>query len=273
VTSQANTDAAPGREATFAPRLPSLVSQHLLTALTVLFALAWAYPLYGAFLASINPTDWLGAYFGVLTTTMMPIWYLNSFATSVITTFGVLAIGATCGYAISQLDFPGRKILWFSVIAAFIVPMQALMISHFFLMHQFGLLNGWLGVALPQILAPLSIIVYKQHFDGLPKELREAGIMDAASEFRLLWRVYLPLSSGITAGLGIVTFIGAWNAFLWPFLAVTHEEKFNVAVAIDQVRGNGLSTAVMAALPVVIVYLIFHRRIIDAVTTSGSVKG
>ena len=249
------------------------VSDLLLTGLTILAALIWCYPIYGSFAASIKPSDWLGSYIDVLTTTKMPTWYVNSIATSAITTFGILVIGVTCGYAISQLQFPGRRVLWLVVIASFVVPVQALIVSHFHLMNQFGFLNGWLGVSLPQIIAPLAVIVYKQHFDSLPKELREAGILDSASEFKMLWRIYLPLSAGVTAGLGIVTFIGAWNAFLWPFLAVTREEKFNVAVAIDQVRGSGLSTAVMAALPVVVIYLIFHRRIIDAVTTSGSVKG
>jgi multiple sugar transport system permease protein len=255
------------------PKIPAAFVSHFLTGLAFVAALVWAYPVYGSFFASIDPVDWLSSYVQVLTTTQMPLWYLNSGVTSAMTTFGVLAIGATCGYAISQLNFPGRRVLWLVVLASFIVPTQALIVSHFSLMHWFGFLNNWTGVSLPQMIAPLAIIVYKQHFDSLPKELREAGIMDSASEFRMLWRIYLPMSAAITAGLGIVTFVGAWNTFLWPFLAVTHEEKFNVAVAIDQVRGNGLATAVMAALPVVLVYIVFNRRIINAVTMSGGVKG
>jgi multiple sugar transport system permease protein len=159
------------------------------------------------------------------------------------------------------------------VLASFAVPVQALIIGHFFLMFRMGLINTWLGVILPQLIMPLAVIVYKQHFDGLPKQLREAGIMDSASELRMFWRLYLPLSSGVTAGLGIITFIGAWNAFLWPFLAVTRDEKMNVAVAIDQVPGAGNSTVVMAALPAIVVFLIFQKRIMAAIGMQGAIKG
>lgn len=252
---------------------PRVGAGWLLTAGTVLFAAMWFYPIWATFARSLAGGNFLGEYYRVLTSTQLPLWYLNSVVTSAGVTAGVLFTGATCGYALSQLQFPGRKVLWWLVLASFAVPVQALIVSHFFLMFQFGFINSWAGVILPQLIAPLAVIVYKQHFDGLPKELREAGIMDNASEFRMLWRLFLPLSGGITAGLGIITFIGAWNAFLWPFLVVTKEEKMNVAVAIDQVPGAGNSTVVMAALPAIIVFLVFQKRIIAAITTQGSVKG
>lgn len=254
-------------------RLPRLGLGSLLTAATVLFAAMWFYPVWATFARSLSDGNFLAEYHRVITTTQLPLWYLNSIATSAGVTFGVLATGATCGYALSQLHFPGRKLLWWIVLVSFAVPVQALIISHFFLMFRMGFINSWMGVILPQLIAPLAVIVYKQHFDSLPKELREAGIMDSASEFRMLFKLYLPLSGGITAGLGIITFIGAWNAFLWPFLAVTRDEKMNVAVAIDQVPGAGNSTVVMAALPAIVVFLVFQKRIIAAITTQGSIKG
>ena len=254
-------------------RPPRLGPGTFLTLATIVFAAMWFYPVWATFYRSLSSGNFLADYYRVITTTQLPVWYLNSVVTSAGVTLGVLVTGATCGYALSQLSFPGRKVLWWIVLASFAVPVQALIISHFFLMFRMGLINSWMGVILPQLIAPLAVIVYKQHFDSLPKELREAGIMDSASEFRMLTRLYLPLSGGITAGLGIITFIGAWNAFLWPFLAVTRDEKMNVAVAIDQVPGAGNSTVVMAALPAIVVFLVFQKRIIAAITTQGSVKG
>jgi len=256
----------------FVPRFPRLGAGALISVASGIVALMWFYPLWATFSRSLNG-DFPREFYRVLTQTQLPLWYLNSFVTSAGVTLGVLATGAACGYALSQLQFPGRKLLWWMVLASFAVPVQALIIGHFFLMFRMGLINTWLGVILPQLIMPLAVIVYKQHFDGLPKQLREAGIMDSASELRMFWRLYLPLNSGVTAGLGIITFIGAWNAFLWPFLAVTRDEKMNVAVAIDQVPGAGNSTVVMAALPAIVVFLIFQKRIMAAIGMQGAIKG
>jgi multiple sugar transport system permease protein len=124
------------------------------------------------------------------------------------------------------------------------------------------------------------VIVYKQFFDSVPKEIREAAVMDSASEFRLLFRVFLPMNWGVTTALAIITFIGAWNAFLWPFLAVTKSDWMNVAVGITQVNdafgvqyARELAGAVAAGLPVALVYLIFQRRVTQAIMLSAGIKG
>jgi len=192
----------------------------------------------------------------------------------------VVLMGAGAGYAISQLDFPGRRILWFMILASFMVPIQALIVNHFVLMSQFKLINSWLGVILPQLIVPVVVIVYKQFFDSVPKEFREAAVMDSASEFRMLFKIFLPMNWGVTTALAIITFIGAWNAFLWPFLITTKEEMMNVTVGITQVHdafgvqyARELAAAVLAGLPVAIVYLIFQRRVTQAIMLSAGVKG
>jgi len=266
----------------------------IITILTVLVAILWAFPLYWAVVTSVKPesqvvesglglwprTFTLGAYFHVLFNTNIGVWYLNSLVTSISVTVLVIVMGATCGYAISQLRFPGRAILWYVILASFMVPIQALIVNHFVLMSQFGLINTWLGVILPQLIAPVVVIVYKQFFDSVPKEFREAATMDSASEFRMLFRIYLPMNWGVTAALAIITFIGAWNAFLWPFLAVTQERAMNVTVGITQVSdafgvqyARVMAGAVMTGLPVAIAYLIFQRRVTQAIMLSAGIKG
>jgi multiple sugar transport system permease protein len=266
----------------------------VLTIITVVFAVFWAFPLYWAIVTSLKPEHQviekgiallpreptIEAYVFVVFNTNIGIWYLNSIITSLMVTGLTIIIAATCGYAISQLRFPGRRLLWWLIIASFIVPIQALIVNHYVLAAQFKLINSWLGVVLPQLIAPVTVIVYKQFFDSIPRDFREAAVIDGATEAQLLFRIYLPMNWGVTTALAIITFIGAWNAFLWPFLAVTSETTMNVSVGITQVNNafgvqyaRDLATAVMAGLPVALVYLLFQRQVTNAITLSAGIKG
>ena len=144
-------------------------------------------------------------------------------------------------------------------------------------MNAMHLLNTWLGVILPQLIAPVAVIVYKRFFDSVPKELRDAALLDGAGHWALLWGVFLPMNWGATAALAIVVFIGAWNAFLWPFLAVTTEPLMNITVGMSQARdalgGGELAAAMLTGLPMAVVYLIFQRRVTEAIVISVGIKG
>lgn len=266
----------------------------IITVLSVICAIIWVFPLYWAAVTTLKPETevirpyielWpqhftLDAYFHVINNTGIGIWYVNSIVTSIAVTVLVVLMGVTCGYAISQLRFPGRNVLWWIILASFMVPIQALIINHFVLMANVGFLNSWLGIILPQLIAPVVVIVYKQFFDSVPKEFREAALMDNANEFQLLFRVYLPMNWGVTTALSIITFIGAWNAFLWPFLAAQSESQMTISVGITQVAdafgiqyARQLAAAVMAGLPVALVYLIFQRRVTQAIMLSAGIKG
>ena len=220
------------------------------------------------------------AYAHAIFNTKLGLWYLNSLLTSLSVTVLVLLMSAGAGYAISQLNFPGRRILWWLILASFMVPIPALIVNHFVLMNQLHLLNTSLGVILPQLIAPVTVMIYKQFFDSVPKDFREAAVMDGATQWQLLFRLYLPMNWGITTALGIITFIGAWNSFLWPFLAVTTEDKMNVTVGITQVTdafgvkyARQLASAVLAGLPVAAVYLLFQRRVTQAIMLTAGIKG
>ncbi len=265
-----------------------------LTGLTLIVAIFWAFPIYWAVVTTFKfeqdvvkaGVDWLPirwtveAYINALFNTKLGLWYLNSLATSLMITLLVLLTSAAAGYAISQLNFPGRRVLWWLILASFMVPIPALIINHFVLMSQMGLLNTLTAVVLPQLIAPVTVMIYKQFFDSVPKDFREAALMDGASQWQLLFRLYLPMNWGITTALAIITFIGAWNNFLWPFLAVTTEDKMNVTVGITQVTdafgvkyARQLSSAVLAGLPVAVVYLLFQRRVTQAIMLTAGIKG
>ena len=269
------------------------IENYILTTFTVLAALCWIFPLYWAFVTAIrseekvitapgllptefNPTAFIDA----LTNTSILTWYFNSLGTAIIVTGVVLLISMMCGYALSQIRFPGRKVLYFLVLASFMIPAQALIVVQFILMNDMGLINSWGGIILPQLIAPVVVIVYKQFFDAVPKELREAVVLDGGGEYAILFKIYLPLNWGITTALGIVTFVGVWNAFFWPFLVVTSEDMMTIPVGITQVNdafgvayARTMAVAMLAALPVVLLYLIYQRRVTEAVMISSGVKG
>jgi multiple sugar transport system permease protein len=265
----------------------------LVTLLSIVAAAVWFFPIYWALVTSLRTDDeavrsfslipeqpTLQSYLYIVVHSQLPRFYLNSTIVALVTTALTLLVSVCAGYAISQLRFPGRRILWWTILASFMIPVPALIVNHFIIIASVGLINTYAGIILPQLIAPVTVIVYKQFFDSLPKEFREAAVMDGANEFQLLYRVFLPMNWGVTAAIGIITFIGAWNNFLWPFLAAQDQSMMTVTVGIRAVQDTFgvayarlLAGAVLAGLPVSAAYLIFQRRVTQAVTLSAGVKG
>ena len=270
------------------------VAGAVITVLTVVCALIWAFPLYWGIVSSLKPEDevvrpyielWPDTltfehYVHALTATQIGRWYLNSIVSAVGTTIITIVTSLLCGYALSQLRFPLRQPLYWLILASFMVPTQTLIINHFVLIADMGLLNSWAGIILPQLIHPVIIIIYKQFFDQVPREFREAAVMDNASEWRILFKIFVPMNWGVTTALSIVVFIWSWNAFLWPFLAATKTEWMTITVGITQVNdafgiyyAREMSLAVLAGLPVALAYLLFQRKVTQAITLSAGIKG
>ena len=271
-------------------RIPNI----LLSLLTAIFAINWIFPVYWAVATSIKhevdvtsenteivPTSMtLIEYVRVFQESNILTWYINSLGTSILITLLVIIISMMCGYALSQLNFPGKRILWWMVLASIMVPTTALVIALFVLIADFNLINTWAGIILPQIISPVCVVVFKQFFDAVPRELREAAILDGAKEHNLLLNLYFPMSFGITAALAIVTYIGAWNQFWWPFIMTTQEEKFTVTIAISSVQdafgvryAREMALAVLAGFPVAAAYLVFQKKVTNALMMTSGIKG
>ncbi|MBB3996685.1 carbohydrate ABC transporter permease [Aureimonas pseudogalii] len=270
------------------------VANGLLTVLALIAGAVWFFPIYWAIVTSLRSEDRvvsagagvlpdefnLASYSNAIFNTRLTTWYLNSVGTSLIITAVVIVTGMMCAYALSQMRFPGRRILYGVVLASFMIPAQALVVSQFILMSQLGLINTWAGIILPQLVVPIVIIVYKQFFDAVPKEMKEAVVLDGGGDYTLLWRVYMPLNWGITTALAIITFITSWNAFLWPFLVETSESMMTIPVGITQVNDSFgvvyarlMAIALLAAAPVALAYLVFQKRVTEAIMISSGVKG
>ncbi|MBI5160018.1 MAG: carbohydrate ABC transporter permease [Micrococcales bacterium] len=218
----------------------------------------------------------IDAFTKILAAGNVPTWGFNSLVTSVLITAITVAISALAAYAFSRLDFAGRKWLYPVIIAAIIIPPQVLIIPLFYEMLALNLVDTYAGLILPQIVAPAMVFILKKFFDQLPIELEEAARVDGASRFRVFWSIVLPLSRPILASVAIFVFIGAWNNFLWPFLIINDTTLMTLPVGLQTVisaygvqYAQVMAQAVLAALPLIVVFLIFQRQIIKGVATSG----
>lgn len=259
---------------------------------TLVMAAVWFFPLYWAVNTSLKPEHtvpqgrWLPmpfsteAYAKVLSESNLLRWLFNSVFTALIITALVIVLSMLCAYALSQLQFPGKNLIYWALMGGIMIPFHALAVPLFIQMAGFGWVNTYQGLIAPQVIAPITVIVYKQFFDQVPRELRDSAVIDGAGEGRILLSLFLPINWGVTWALAIVTFIGAWNNFFWPYIITTSETIMTIPVGITQVNdmwgvqyARTMAVAVLAGLPATLAYLIFQKRVTQGVIASAGLKG
>lgn len=207
-------------------------------------------------------------------------WLFNSALVALLVTVVTMALSLSAAYAFSQMRFRGRNLLFAITMLAFLVPFEALLVPLFRIMNQLGLINSYAGIVLPQVVAPVVIYVFKQFFDTVPADFREAAVMDGAGPLRILWNVYLPVSGNIVWAMAIVTFIAAWNNFLWPFIIVTENDMMTIPLGLTQtydaygvIYAQLMAAALIGALPVALAYVLFQRRVTHGFLAATGLKG
>jgi multiple sugar transport system permease protein len=260
-------------------------------AILVLMAAAWLLPFAWAIItslkseadASATPVTWLppngftlDAYTSVLAEGNIPVWAFNSLLTSVVIALITVAISALAAYALSRLDFAGRGWLYFVIIASIIIPPQVLIIPLFYEMLAFNLVDTYWGLILPQVVHPIMVFILKKFFDQIPVELEDAARVDGANRLRVFWTIVLPLSRPILAAVAIFVFIGAWNNFLWPFIIINDTSLMTLPVGLQTVKSaygvqyaQNMAMALLAAAPLIILFLFFQRQVIKSIATTG----
>ena len=206
----------------------------------------------------------------------IPLWTWNSFYTSAAITVITLVISALVAYALSRIDFRGKKVLMTVIIASIIIPTPVLMIPLFYQMVALHMIDTPWAVILPQVIHPAMVFVLKKFFDQIPRELEEAAVMDGASRMRIFLQIILPLSRPILAAVAIFVFISAWNNFLWPFISTNDGSILTLPVGLQTIKSaygiqyaQNMASALLAALPLILVFLFFQRQIIKGVATTG----
>ena len=258
--------------------------------LLTILAILWIIPLLWAVDTAFKPetettaipVSWLPTHFTlqsfieVLQAGDLPRWYLNSILTSVVITVLTVFLSSMAAFAFSRIPFRGRNATFWLVIAGIMVPAPILIIPLFTVIQAFGMVNSYWGIILPQIAVSVAVFIFKQFFDGLPRELDEAAIMDGASRWRVYWQIWMPLSQPAIAAVAIFAFVASWNNFVWPFIAVTSTEMMTLPVGLATVQTSYgihyaqiMATAVLGGLPTLIAFLFFQRQIVQGFAGSG----
>ncbi|MEV8332932.1 carbohydrate ABC transporter permease [Streptomyces niveus] len=233
--------------------------------------------------ASAAGGDWipaggftLAAYREIFAQGNLPVWALNSLLIGVAVTVLTVVVSAMAAYALSRGLFRGRRALLAVTVASIMVPPQILIVPLFRQMLVMNLVDTYAAVILPQVVAPVMVFILKKFFDAVPRELEEAARIDGAGSVRIFVSVILPLSRPILAAVSIFVFITTWNNFLWPFIITSDPTLMTLPVGLSSVKDSyGLQNAqasaasVLAAVPLLVVFMLFQRQIVKSVATTG----
>jgi multiple sugar transport system permease protein len=296
----ATTDAAPGASTATAPepaRHGSIARSFGMLAL-VLGAIVFLFPFYYMVVGALQReprSDIAGAFPDPANLTLDNFTAINeqvdlvrTLVNSGIFTGGVLlstlVLGLLAGYALAQLQFRGRTVIFTVMLLILVLPFQLFMIPLYVLIvRTYGLSDNYLGMILPFAVNATAVFIFRQFFVQLPRELFESARIDGASEIVILRRIAIPLARPAIITALIVTFIGPWNEFLWPFLITKQHDLQPLAVALANYIstvsaraanpfGSILAGAVVLAIPAVVIFVIFQRQFVQSNLGSG-VKG
>ncbi|PAE13154.1 sugar ABC transporter permease [Niallia circulans] len=206
--------------------------------------------------------------------------YLNSAIVTVSSVFLSVSASLLAGYAFSKGKFKGKRVLFIIVLCTLMIPMEPRLIPLYTFFNQLGLLNTFWPLILPSVISGMLIFLCKQFFDQLPDTLREAAQIDGAGEFKIFFRVYLPLAGPIAATMVILSFIWSWNDFMWPLVVINDLNLQTIPLYLasfslengSSLGGLTMALATVSVLPIVIVYLFLQKYIIQSIALSG-VKG
>ncbi|MBG6054990.1 multiple sugar transport system permease protein [Salinibacterium sp. CAN_S4] len=231
---------------------------------------------------SLIPATWTSAaYERLFTTVPLLQWTANSAFITVIVTIGRVFFDSLAGYALSRLRFRGRTVIFAGVVAVMAVPGVVLLIPRFLMLKELGLYDSFGGMILPLIIDAAGIFIMKQFFESIPVSVEEAARIDGAGIFRTFWTVVLPMARPAIITLFILSFQGSWNEFS-HFVISRQDPALNtlttgVASLTSGELGAGnqyplqLAAAVLMSIPVVVIFFIFQKRLMN--TTDGGEKG
>ncbi|HXF64019.1 MAG TPA: carbohydrate ABC transporter permease [Caldilineaceae bacterium] len=203
-------------------------------------------------------------------------FYRNSLIVATSVTVLVLFTSTLVGYVLAKYQFPGRNVIFVSVLSMMMIPFNISIIPLYALIVDLKWSNTLWALIIPSAYSPFGIFLMRQFMHGIPNELIDAARIDGASDYGIFYRIILPLSTAPLAALGIFTFIGQWDDFLWPLVVINEPELYTLPLGLSQFRGRvgtdvgGLAAASMAAvLPVLMIYFVAQRRFIEGITLTG----
>jgi multiple sugar transport system permease protein len=229
---------------------------------------------FGTNLVPHHPT--LGNFVYVFTQVDFLRFLWNTFFVSAVVTVIALIFHSMAGYALARLRFPGRDAIFLAMFATFLISQPVIIVPLFILARTLHLLDSYAGLIVPSIFNAFGIFLLRQFYLGVPRELEEAALIDGAGYFRIWRSIILPLSRPIMSALAILFFLANWNSFLWPLTIISNQDLWMVQVAIanfhQQYNGSWnyiMAASTVVALPTIVMFVIFQKRIVESIKTSG----
>ena len=206
-----------------------------------------------------------------------------SFGRYLVNTVVVVVIGfvgmffvAMAGYAFAKFRFRGKGALFLLVLSTLMVPIQVTMIPTYLILNSVRLTNTLVGIALPTLVSAFNIFLFRQFMTTIPDELLEAARLDGAGELRILWSIVLPMSRPILAVGTVLTFIAGWNSFIWPLIIANDQSNYTLSVGISLLNKQlvinpplQMAGASLMVVPIVIVFVVFQRYIVQGFAVTG----
>ena len=226
----------------------------------------------------IPPDPTVGAFTSVLGNDATPVvrWLLNSVLAAGLQTLLIVVTASMAAYAFARLEFPGKRVLFAIVLATLFVPPVILLIPNYLITSELGWLDTLAAVVVPGAAGAFGVFFLRQFFESLPRELEEAAYLDGASRFRTFRSIVLPLSRPALVTLAILSFLTNWNDFLWPVYVLFSPENQTLPAGLSTLQNANavrydllMAGAVIASVPVLLLYLAAQRYVVEGVSRAG----
>jgi len=231
--------------------------------------------------ASPWPNPFTAEAYNTLATGNLPIlrWFANSVIAASAQTAIILVTASAAAYALARLEFRGKKIVFGAIVATLLVPGVVFLIPNYLIVDSFGWLDSLWAIIVPGSAGAFGVFFLRQFFISLPTEIEEAARVDGAGDFRIFWQIILPLSRPALATLAVLSFLTNWNDFIWPIYVLLSPENLTLQPGLSVLQGTYsthfgivMAGAVIASVPVLILFTLAQKQIVESVASSG-VKG
>jgi multiple sugar transport system permease protein len=230
---------------------------------------------------SLLPQPFTWENYAIIFSNQQPVlrWFFNSVAAAVLHTAIVLVTSAAAAYALARLEFRGKKVVFGAIVATILVPPVIFLIPNYLIVQNLGWLDTIWAIAVPSAAGAFGVFFLRQFFVSLPAEVEEAARVDGAGDFRIFFQMVLPLAKPALATLAVLTFLTNWNDFLWPVYVLLSPENLTLQPGLATLAGAYgprygvvMAGAVIAAIPVLIIFVFAQRQIVESVGATG-IKG
>ena len=226
---------------------------------------------------AVSPT--LENYVNAFTAVPLGKYFLNTIIFTVVTTLMMLVVIILAAFAFSRLNFKGKNLVFTIFLSLMMIPNELVVITNFVTITNVGMRNTFMGLILPSVTSIFYIYLLKENFEQIPEELYKAAKVDGTGDFKYLWKVMIPICKPTIVTVLILKVIECWNSYVWPRLITDDEAYYLVSNGIQTIRESGfgrenipamMAAVVVISVPLIILFLIFHKKIMEGVSRGGT---